>query len=173
MKRLLRDAGIPIPKFLVFNEGKKLPFVKIKKKLGLPLFIKPANMGSSVGISKVKNEKEFRKAIKEAFKFDTKIIIEEFINGREVECAVLGNDNPIASIPGEIIANEEFYSYNAKYKDEGSRIEITVKLPERKIREIQRLSIKTFKVLSCEGMGRVDFLLRKNGDVLVNEINTS
>ncbi len=172
MKKLLRDAGIPIGKFITIRNNEKIDFNKIKKELGLPLFIKPANMGSSVGISKVRNEKEFKKAIDEAFLFDTKIIIEEFIDGREIECALLGNDAPIASIPGEIIANQEFYSYNAKYIDEGSVAEIPAKIDKKTTKKVQELAIKTFQTLNCEGLSRVDFFLKKNGDVLVNEINT-
>ena len=172
MKRLLRDAGIPIGKFITLKDVDKINFSKVKKELGLPMFIKPANMGSSVGISKVKNENEFKKAIKEAFHFDTKIIIEEFIKGKEIECAVLGNDYPIASIPGEIIANQEFYSYDAKYIDEGYVIEIPAKIPKKVIKKVQKLAIKVFQTLNCEGMGRVDCFVKKNGQVLVNEINT-
>ena len=172
MKRLLRDAGIPIGKFITIKNGEKISFKKAKKDLGLPLFIKPANMGSSVGISKVRNENQFFKAIKEAFKFDTKVIIEEFINGREIECAVLGNDIPKASIPGEIIANQEFYSYDAKYIDEGSVAVISAKISKKVVKEIQQLSIKTFKTINCEGFGRVDCFLKKNGKVYINEINT-
>ncbi|MFA6177467.1 MAG: D-alanine--D-alanine ligase family protein [Candidatus Paceibacterota bacterium] len=171
-KRLLRDAGIPIGKFITIKLGDKINFSKIKKELSLPLFIKPANMGSSVGVSKVRNEKEFKKAINEAFKFDTKVIIEEFIEGREIECALLGNDTPMASIPGEIIANQDFYSYNAKYIDEGSVAVIPAKIDKKTTKRIQELAIKTFQALNCEGMSRVDFFLKKNGDILVNEINT-
>jgi D-alanine-D-alanine ligase len=171
-KRLLRDAGIPIGKFITLKLGEKINFNKVKKELGLPLFIKPANMGSSVGVSKVRNDKEFKKAISEAFKYDTKVIIEEFIDGREIECALLGNDMPMASIPGEIIANQDFYSYDAKYIDEGSVAEIPAKIDKNTTKKIQELAIKTFKILNCEGMSRVDFFLKKNGDVLVNEINT-
>ena len=129
-------------------------------------------MGSSVGINKVRNEKEFKKAVKEAFKFDTKVIIEEFISGREIECSVLGNKKPTASIPGEIIANQEFYSYDAKYIDEGSVAVIPAKIDKKTTKKIQELAIRVFKVLNCEGMGRVDFFLKKNGRVVVNEINT-
>lgn len=172
MKRLLRDAGIPIGKFVTVKLGEKINFNKIKKELGLPMFTKPANMGSSVGVSKVRNENEFKKAINQAFKFDTKIIVEEFIDGREIECAVLGNDYPVASIPGEIIANQEFYSYDAKYIDEGAVTVIPAKIDKKTKKKIQELAIKTFKALNCEGMGRVDFFLKKNGTVLVNEINT-
>jgi D-alanine-D-alanine ligase len=172
MKRLLRDAGIPVCKFISYRSGEKINFNKIKKEFGMPLFIKPANMGSSIGINKVTNEKEFKTAIKEAFMFDTKILIEEFIKGREIECAVLGNDKPIASTPGEIISNHEFYSYDAKYIDEGARAEIPAKIDKKTTKRVQELAVKTFQVLNCEGMGRVDCFLKKNGTVLVNEINT-
>ncbi len=176
MKRLFRDTGIPMGKFITLRAGDEVNFTRVKKELGLPLFVKPANMGSSVGISKVRNEKEFKKGIREAFKFDTKIIIEEFIDGREIECAVLGNDNPMASVPGEIIANQEFYSYDAKYMDGGSTVNIPAKLSPKTKKKIQLLAIKVFQTLNCEGMSRVDFFLKKkakkNTEVLVNEINT-
>ncbi len=171
-KKVLRDAGVPIGKFITIKTTDKINFSEAKKKLGLPLFIKPANMGSSVGVSKVYSEPEFKKAIKDAFLYDTKILIEEFIDGREIECAVLGNDAPMASIPGEIIANQEFYSYDAKYIDEGSVAEIPAKIDKKTTKKIQELAIKTFQALNCEGLSRVDFFLKKNGEVLVNEINT-
>lgn len=172
MKRLLRDAKIPIAKFLVFKSQDKLNFEQIKKELGLPLFVKPANLGSSVGVSKVHNEKEFNEAVKEAFQFDNKILIEEFINGREIECAVLGNDDPIASIPGEVKPTHEFYSYDAKYIDEdGARFAIPAKINKQTEKKIRDLAIKAFKVLACEGIARVDFFLQKD-KVFVNEINT-
>ncbi len=173
MKRLLRDAGIPIGKFLTFKSGEKISFAKVKKELGLPLFIKPANLGSSVGVSKVKNEAEFKLAIAEAFVYDNKILIEEAIKGREIECSVLGNDKPAASLPGEVILKSDFYSYDAKYIDEnGAAIEIPAKLPKGTIKKIQDVAIQTFKALCCEGLGRVDMFLKDNGEVLVNEINT-
>ena len=172
MKRLLRDAGIPIGKFITMKDGEKISFIKIRKELGLPLFIKPANMGSSIGVSKARNEKEFKAAIKDAFQFDSKILVEENINGREIECAVLGNDVPMASLPGEIIANQDFYSYDAKYIDEGSVAEIPAKMDKKTLKKIQEMSIKTFQVLSCEGLARVDFFLTKSGKIYVNEINT-
>ena len=174
-KRLWRDAGIPIAKFLVFmsHQENEINFSKIKKKLGLPIFIKPANLGSSVGISKVHNDKEFSFAIKEAFKYDTKILIEEFVQGREIECAVLGNEDPIASVPGEVIPNGEFYSYEAKYIDEhGAVLELPAKLADKKQKEVRELAVKAFKVLCCEGMARVDFFMTKKGKLVVNEINT-
>ena len=173
MKRLLRDAGIPIGKFLTIKEKEIPTYEEVVKNLGLPFFVKPANMGSSVGVSKVSEDKDFDKAIREAFKYDRKILIEENIAGREIECSVLGNDDPIASVPGEVISNHDFYSYEAKYIDEhGAVLEIPAKLPDDIVKKVQELAVKTFKTLTCEGLGRVDFFLKKNGDVLVNEINT-
>ena len=172
MKRLLLQAGIPIGKFVVLRNHEKYNFAKIKKQLGLPMFVKPANMGSSVGVSKVKNEADFKKATSQAFLFDSKILIEEFIDGRELECSVLGNEFPMASVPGEIISGQEFYSYDAKYVDSTSVCQIPAKIDKKTSKKIQELAIKTFQVLNCEGLGRVDFFLKKNGGVLVNEINT-
>lgn len=175
LKRLMRDAGIRTADFLVLVRSSlaKVDFYKIKRRLRLPLFVKPANLGSSVGIHKVKDKDQFMYAIRDAFKFDSKVLVEESIQGREIECAVLGNDHPIASVPGEIVTRHEFYSYQAKYQDEfGAVLKIPAKLPSSIAREIQELSIKVFKVLCCEGMARVDFFLRNNREVLVNEINT-
>ena len=176
-KRLLRDAGIPVAKFIAIDNHYGYPTAinwgKIKRELGTPVFIKPANSGSSVGISKAKNEKQFREAIKLAFVHDNKVLIEEYIKGREIECAVLGNNDPIASTLGEVIPKHEFYSYEAKYIDpNGAVLEIPAKIPKKLADEIQKLAIKTFKALYCEGMARVDFFLKENGDILVNEINT-
>jgi D-alanine-D-alanine ligase len=174
MKRLLRDAQIPIGNFITLKSHESLPpFAEIEAALGRPVFVKPANMGSSVGISKVHDESEYTAAIQDAFQYDTKIIIEEFIPGRELECAVLGNEEPAASVPGEVISSHEFYSYNAKYIDEkGAALEIPAQVSAETARRIQELAIKTFRVLCCEGLSRVDFFLKENGDVIVNEINT-
>src|SRR3989344_6454581 len=173
MKRLLRDAGIPIAKFLTVREGNVPKYEEAVNIIGQPFFVKPANLGSSVGVTKVHNKTEYQNAIEEAFKYDRKILFEEFIKGREIECSVLGNDNLVASVPGEIIPNHEFYSYEAKYIDEnGAILEIPANLSNNVVKEFQELAIKTFKTLACEGMGRVDFFLKNNGDILVNEINT-
>ncbi len=175
MKRLLRDAGVAVAKFLVFDRSSmnKISFAEIRRTLALPFFVKPANLGSSVGISKVSSREQFGGAIKEAFRFDTKILIEEYIRGREIECSVLGNENPIASLPGEIITRHDFYSYNAKYIDEkGAQLIIPAKLPRKLIQKIQETAIESFKVLCCEGMARVDFFLREEREIVVNEINT-
>ncbi|HEX6550200.1 MAG TPA: D-alanine--D-alanine ligase [Gammaproteobacteria bacterium] len=173
MKRLLRDAGIPVSKFLVFRRKDKIDFDSVSKALGMPVFVKPANLGSSVGISKAKDRAGFEQAVQIAFRYDSKIVIEETIKGREIECAVLGNDNPQASIAGEIIPTHEFYSYEAKYLDEqGARLEIPAKIPAETLKRVQEMAVKTFKTLDCEGMGRVDFFLTEDGSLYVNEINT-
>ncbi len=173
MKRLLRDAGISIAKFIVATESAPVSFKQAHSELGLPLFIKPANLGSSVGVSKVTTEEEYAPAIRKAFQFDTKILIEEYIEGREIECSVLGNENPIASIPGEVIVHDEFYSYDAKYIDErGASLRIPADIPPETTRLVQETAIKTYQALACEGMGRVDSFLTLDGRVVVNEINT-
>jgi len=173
MKRLLRDAGISIGKFIVLRSHEKMQFADAKKELGLPMFVKPANLGSSVGVSKVHTEKEFKAALLHAFQFDTKVLIEEFINGREVECSVLGNDDPIASVPGELIIGHEFYSYEAKYLDaDGATPRIPADLSKATSARVQELAIASFKALCCEGMGRVDSFVTKDDKVFVNEINT-
>ncbi|GHV11942.1 D-alanine--D-alanine ligase A [Spirochaetia bacterium] len=183
MKRLFRDAGIPIGKFIALKSHEKIPsFAEAAKRLGDPIFIKPANMGSSVGVYKVKDEAEYRAAVEAAFQYDTKIVLEEFIKGRELECAVLGNEDPAASVPGEIISTHEFYSYDAKYLDEhGAVLEIPAKIPDDIKTQIQALALKTFQTTSCEGLARVDFFLKEEaergsgssgGRIIVNEINT-
>ncbi|MDP2788437.1 MAG: D-alanine--D-alanine ligase family protein [bacterium] len=172
MKRLLRDAGIPVAKFIILKSREKISFEKAKKELGLPMFIKPANMGSSVGINKVKNKKDFYRALKDAFQYDTKIIMEEFIAGREIECGLIGNDIPKVSLPGEVLPNDQFFTYKAKYTEGGARVILPANLNKNLLEKVQSLAIKTYQVLSCEGMGRVDFFLKKNGEFIVNEINT-
>ncbi|MBI2459818.1 MAG: D-alanine--D-alanine ligase [Parcubacteria group bacterium] len=174
-KRLWRDAGLPVARFLIYQSQEKNSAVyeKITRQLGSPLFIKPANLGSSVGITKARNKREFIAALKTAFAYDNKIIIEEYIKGREVECAVLGNENPRASVCGEIIVKHEFYSYEAKYLDEnGARLSIPAAIPERVSKKIQALALKAFKAVDCEGLARVDFFLTKNEKIFINEINT-
>jgi D-alanine-D-alanine ligase len=175
MKRLLRDSGIRTAKFLVFDRPSlgRIDFTTVKHHLDLPFFIKPANLGSSVGIHKVQDKERFEAAIQDAFGYDSKILIEEFVSGREIECSVLGNDEPAASLPGEIIPRHEFYSYEAKYLDEkGAALEIPAQLPPEIVKEIREVSVRAFKALCCEGMARVDFFLRDNKEVIVNEINT-
>jgi D-alanine-D-alanine ligase len=174
MKRLLRDGGVPIGDFICLRSHEKIPgFDGTAARLGLPFFVKPANMGSSVGVNKIRREEEYLPGIAGAFKYDSKIVIEEFIPGRELECSVLGNEDPRASVPGEIKSTHEFYSYEAKYIDEnGAVMEIPAKIPAEIAGKVQELAVKTFKVLECEGLGRVDFFLKDSGELIVNEINT-
>jgi D-alanine-D-alanine ligase len=174
-KRLLRDAKIPIAKYLAFyrHEADNIKYENIATELGEIVFIKPANLGSSVGISKVKSKDDFAKAVEEAFLYDNKILIEEFIQGREIECAVLGNEYPEASVLGEIVVKREFYSYSAKYLDEeGADLKIPADLSAEISDKIRETAVKVFKVLRCEGMARVDFFLRNDSEIFLNEINT-
>jgi D-alanine-D-alanine ligase len=173
MKRLMSQAGIPNARCWVVSSSRRPSFGEIASDLGLPVFVKPANLGSSVGISRVTDEASFAAAVDSAFSFDRKVIVEEAIPGREIECSVLGNQEPIASVPGEIIPNDEFYSYQAKYIDEnGAVLCIPAELDERTVLQVQDLAVRTFQVLCCEGMARVDMFLRPDGRVFVNEINT-
>jgi D-alanine-D-alanine ligase len=174
MKRLLRDAGVPIGDFICLRSHETIPrFDEAVTRLGLPFFVKPANMGSSVGVNKIRAREEYLTGIADAFKYDSKIVIEEFIPGRELECAVLGNEEPRASVPGEIKSSHEFYSYEAKYIDEnGAVTEIPAGIPEETAERVRELAVRTFKVLECEGLGRVDFFLKDSGELIVNEINT-
>src|SRR5262249_14822639 len=161
-------------KFLVIHETQELiNFDYVKQQLGMPIFIKPANTGSSVGVSKVFNQADFQTAVATAFAYDHKVIIEAFVPGREIECAVLGNEHPCASLPGEIILHHEFYSYEAKYLDEtGATLVIPADIGAEKTKEVQELAIRVFQTLCCQGMGRVDFFLTETGELYVNEINT-
>lgn len=175
MKRLLKEAGIITARFLTFrsHEADNISFEEIERVVGLPFFVKPANLGSSVGISKVKSKREFKEKIEYAFRYDHKILIEEYISGREIECSVLGNEASIASLPGELIVQHEFYSYEAKYLDEnGARISIPAELAANDIKAIQALAIKAYQALYGEGMARVDLFLQENGRLVLNEINT-
>lgn len=175
MKRLLREANIPIAKFVTLTAAslKTLDFEKLKQTLGLPMFVKPANLGSSVGIAKIKSKEDFCEKVAFALQYDHKVLIEECIVGREIECSVLGNENPIASLPGEVIPQHEFYSYEAKYLDaNGALFEIPAKLSATEIETVQALAIKAYQTLCCEGMARVDMFLQADGQVLLNEINT-
>jgi D-alanine-D-alanine ligase len=175
MKRLLRDAGIPTARFLTVEShaARETSFEKASAELGLPLFVKPANLGSSVGVSKARDAREFTDAMELAFRYDTKVLVEECIRGREVECSVLGNTRPEASLPGEILPSRDFYDYEAKYIDEnGAVLQIPARLEESTIAEVRRLAVQAFTVLCCHGMARVDMFVEPEGRVLVNEINT-
>jgi D-alanine-D-alanine ligase len=178
MKRLLQHAGLPVGDFLVVldqqwkNQAKRA-LEAIEARLGYPCFVKPANLGSSVGISKVRARSELSPAMDLAAQYDRKIVVEKGLNVREIECSVLGNDEPRASLPGEIVPSHEFYDYEAKYIDESSRLLIPAPLDDAQIRTVQELAIKTFLVTECSGLARVDLFLEKETQrILVNEINT-
>ena len=174
MKRLLREAGLPVGDFWVTRAKDIDAFIReFGKELPYPVFVKPANLGSSVGITKAHNAGELPAAIAFAAEFDRKIIIEKGIDAREIEISVLGNDELKASIPGEIIPSREFYDYQAKYVDDDSRLIIPAPLSEQQVRQAQDLAIRSFQALDCSGMARVDLFLEKpTGKFLVNEINT-
>ena len=183
MKKLFRDAGLPIVKHVtvlrsMWREQPKKARKLIEGSLKYPVFVKPANLGSSVGISKVHGSAELAAAMDEASQFDRKLVIEQGVGGgrakaREIECSVLGNDNPNASVPGEIVPIKEFYDYDAKYLVEGSRPIIPADLPKSKLKEVQKLAIAAFQAVDCAGLARVDFLMDpRSGKMYVNEINT-
>ncbi len=175
MKRLFRERRLPTPEHMVVLRDQIGPGVErlIEKRFRYPMFVKPANLGSSVGISKVHSRKELLKSLDLAAQYDRKVMIERCLDGREIECSVLGNDRPEASIPGEIIPSHEFYDYEAKYIDESSQLIIPAKLTPAQTRRVQRLAVEAFLACECSGMARVDFFLeRKTGRVLVNELNT-
>ena len=180
-KKILLGAHIPTTKFVEAsalknsaNYYQKEQTSKQIKVLGFPVFVKPANMGSSIGIQKVKDHAFLNPAIEEALKYDKKAIIEEAVEGREIEVSVLGNEDPKVSLPGEIVPRHEFYSYEAKYLDpQGALLKTSnLDLSDDQIQEIQEIAKKVFLLLECRGMARVDFFLKSSGEVLVNEVNT-
>ena len=183
MKRLFRQAGLEMVKHVTVlrsqweGDPKKVRRA-IEKALKYPVFTKPANLGSSVGICKVHDRSELNAAMNEAAKFDRKIVVEQGVGGksgraREIECSVLGNDQPQASVAGEVVPAAEFYDYNAKYIDEGSKLHIPAKLTRAQQKKVQEMAVKAFLAVDCSGLARVDFLMDpKSGRIFVNEINT-
>jgi D-alanine-D-alanine ligase len=183
MKSLFRAAGLPVVRQVTvlrrqFEREPKAAQKLVESKLKYPVFVKPANLGSSVGISKAHNRQELGPAIAEAARFDRKIVIEEGVGGknnkaREIECAVLGNDDPTASVAGEIVPCKEFYDYDAKYLAEGSELVIPAKITKAEMKSVQTLAIAAFQAVDCTGLARVDFLMDpKSRKIFVNEINT-
>jgi D-alanine-D-alanine ligase len=169
-KSVLRDKGIPVTKSVTLlrtqsSDGFENPF-------GFPVFVKPARLGSSVGITKARSEQELQAGLELAFSHDEKILVEEFVSGVEVEVGVLGNDQPIASIPGEIQANADWYDFSAKYDEGGMELVIPPRISEDAIARVQEVSVQAFRVTDCEGMARADCFVRDDGEVLVNELNT-
>jgi D-alanine-D-alanine ligase len=178
MKRLYRDAGLPVVPWVLVKTGEwqaapARVIRRILQHLQYPIFVKPANLGSSVGISKVHRRSELAPAIDLAARYDRRIVVEQGIDAREFECSVLGNDEARASVPGEVISGREFYDYTAKYLEEGSRTVIPAPLQPQQTRTLQKLALAAFHAIDCAGMARVDFFMeRASGAFYVNEINT-
>ncbi|KAF0861791.1 D-alanine--D-alanine ligase [Pseudomonas sp. LD120] len=174
-KRLLRDAGLAVTPFITLTRATlgRYGFARVSENLGLPLFVKPANQGSSVGVSKVESEADYLAAVELALGFDHKVLVESAVRGREIECAVLGNDQPVASGCGEIVVSQGFYSYDSKYIDEqAAQVVVPAAISSADSERIQALAIEAFQVLGCSGLARVDVFLTDSGEVLINEINS-
>lgn len=176
-KRVLENSGIPVARFLWYTKSdqNKVDYDHIVSSLGIPFIIKPANLGSSVGVYKISQKEGFEEKLNALFQFDNVALIEEFIEGRELECAVLGNENPVASPAGEIIlkGDYEFYSFEAKYIDKDAvELVVPAKISEKIESTIKQLSIQSYKAASCKDLARIDLFLKKDGSVIVNEINT-
>jgi D-alanine-D-alanine ligase len=168
-KAVLRDRGIPVARNATLRLGDA-----IANPFGYPVFVKPARLGSSVGISKAHDEAELEAAVALARRHDEKVLVEEFVAGTEVECGVLGNVDspPLASVVGEIVPHGEWYDYAAKYDEGGSDIVVPARIPDEAAERVQALAVDSFVATECEGMARVDFFLREDGEVVVNELNT-
>jgi D-alanine-D-alanine ligase len=172
MKRLCAERGLPVVKYMVVTRGQFQP-EEICSRMSYPMFIKPANLGSSVGISKAKTCEELKAALDLAGQFDRKILIERGIEGREFECAVLGNQDPVAAVPCEILPSREFYDYEDKYLLNQARTVVPADLTPEQTSEIQKLAVACYKAVDCEGMARVDFLMENaTRKIFINEINT-
>jgi len=177
-KDVMRTHNIPVVESLTFSRtqietDQTSVMDMVQKKLSYPVFIKPANMGSSVGITKCQNQSDLYEGLLEAAKFDRRVLVEHAVNAREIEVSVLGNDIPKASVPGEIIPKQDFYSYSAKYEDDNTDLLIPAPLPEKISKHIQKLAVQAYKAIDCAGMARVDFLLDKDTQyIYLNEVNT-
>ena len=176
-KLLLKEANIPVSKFIAFNYSERddYSYSNVSAKIGVPFMVKPVNLGSSVGVNKVKNEADYYKALEETFKYDQEVLLEEYIQGRELECAILGNANVRGSHPGEIVINEgyEFYTYEAKYEDENAvDLQIPASVDDTIAEQIKELCIKSYKALKCSDFARVDLFLTPHNEIYINEINT-
>ncbi len=176
-KRLMKEAGLPVTNFLssYFTDARQYTFEEIVAKVGLPFMVKSASLGSSVGVSKVKSKSDFESALKESYRYDDCVLFEEYITGREIECAILGNTPATASLPGEIVISKEyeFYTFDAKYVDDKAvTIEVPAKLSASIASKIQEAALKAYQALGCEDFSRVDLFLTEAGDIYINEINT-
>jgi D-alanine-D-alanine ligase len=166
-KAVLRDRGIPVARNVTLRDGDA-----VRHPFPYPVFVKPARLGSSVGISKVHGPDELEDAVALARRHDDKVLIEEFVEGTEVECGVLGNRDPVASVVGEIVANAEWYDFSAKYEDGGMELVVPARIPAETAERVRALAVDSFVATECEGMARIDFFVRPDGEVVVNEINT-
>lgn len=176
-KKILKECGIPVADYMEFSKSQKagIQFEEVVKEVGLPFMIKSAALGSSVGVSMIKSESDFSSALEDSFQYGDKVIIEQFIKGRELECAVMGNEHPVASVPGEIIMvkDYDFYTYTAKYLDEGAtKIILPAEVDKSTTENIKRVAILAYQALRCEDFARVDLFLTEDGNVIINEINT-
>ncbi len=172
MKRLMMERGLPVVEYVVVKRG-HFRHEDVCGKFPFPVFVKPANLGSSVGVSKAKTCEELIAALDLAAQYDRKILVERGIKGREFECSVIGNEDPVAAVPCEVIPSREFYDYEDKYLLDQAQLIVPANLNARQTEEIQRLAVECYKAVDCEGMGRVDFLLEEStGKFYINEINT-
>ncbi len=177
MKNIFAQAGLPQVNYISFirvdwENAKTEAYTKVEESLGYPCFVKPANLGSSVGISKCNNREDLEKAFVEAFQFDRKVIIEQGVTAREIEIAVLGNDKPECSVPGEIVPKKDFYDYIAKYEDGNTALIIPAEIDEEEYKALKDMAITAFKALDCSGLVRADFFLTHDGQFYINEVNT-
>jgi D-alanine-D-alanine ligase len=173
MKRLAKERGLPVVDYVVMSSKDVSDVESICSRFEFPVFVKPANLGSSVGISKARNCEELRPALELAASYDRKVIVERGIIGREFECSVLGNDDPVAAVPCEILPSRDFYDYDDKYLLEKAATVIPANLSPEQTAELQRLAVECYRAVECEGMARVDFLLENaTGKLYINEINT-
>ncbi len=172
MKRVCRERGLPVVECVTLPRS-AMDVDEVLHRLDLPVFVKPANLGSSVGISKAKTRDQLRLALEAAAQFDSKIIVERAIAGRELECAVLGNENPAASLPCEVLPSREFYDYEDKYLLDSAQFRVPAELTAEETAEVRRLAVGCYRAVECEGMARVDFFLEEStGRIYINEINT-
>ncbi|HEY8492163.1 MAG TPA: D-alanine--D-alanine ligase family protein [Dehalococcoidia bacterium] len=176
-KVVFRAAGIPVADWITvlrsrWEQDARPVLREVEERIGYPCFVKPANGGSSVGVSKVRSREDMEEAVAEAGRYDRKILVERAVQGREIECSVLGNDDPEASPLGEVVPSHEFYDYAAKYLDDSTQIIVPTTVPEEAERRIRELAVAAFRAIDCAGMARVDFFLQDDGEALVNEINT-
>ncbi len=177
-KNYIEKEGLPQGKYIVFSrkqikENKEASANEVEKLLSYPCFVKPSNAGSSVGVAKAHDREELIEGLGNASKFDIRVLVEEFIDGREIECAILGNDEPEASIVGEILPSNEFYDFEAKYLDENSSTHIPADISEDTVKKIRDYAVRAYKAADCAGLARVDFFVHKEtGEIYLNEINT-